>query len=152
MPETISSFGVDFIRCFCYLLPDFFLVPFIPNDHVHTVQVMFIFINKPITLNGAAMYHIPTGKCLKRYRLSEKAAEMIMKATEEENVTYEAFIDGRAYAGNDFLKDPEDIDIVIRISKSCCLFPFQAEQFRKKSKARFLSGIFIGNLYEILNR
>ena len=24
-----------------------------------------------ITLNGAAMYHIPTGKCLKRYRLSE---------------------------------------------------------------------------------
>ena len=32
---------------------------------------------------------------------------MIMKATEEENVTYEAFIDGRAYAGNDFLKDPE---------------------------------------------
>ena len=60
-----------------------------------------------ITLNGAAMYHIPTGKCLKRYRLSEKAAEMIMKATEEENVTYEAFIDGRAYAGNDFLKDPE---------------------------------------------
>lgn len=64
-----------------------------------------------ITLNGAAMYHVPTGKCLKRYRLSEKAAEAIMKATEEEPVTYEAFIDGVAYAGKNFLENPEAFGI-----------------------------------------
>lgn len=64
-----------------------------------------------ITLNGAAMYHVPTGKCLKRCRLSEKAAESIMKATEGEYVTYEAFIDGFAYAGKNFLEDPEAFGI-----------------------------------------
>ncbi len=74
----------------------------LPKDMVELHGVEYA-----ITLNGAAMYHVPTGKCLKRYRLSEKAAEAVMKATEGESVTYEAFIDGSAYAGNDFLEDPE---------------------------------------------
>lgn len=74
----------------------------LPKDMVELPGVEYA-----ITLNGAAMYHVPTGKCLKRYRLSEKAAEAVMKATEGESVTYEAFIDGSAYAGNDFLEDPE---------------------------------------------
>lgn len=74
----------------------------LPQDMVELPGVEYA-----ITLNGAAMYHVPTGKCLKRYRLSEKAAEAIMKVTEGEPVTYEAFIDGAAYAGKDFLKDPE---------------------------------------------
>lgn len=73
----------------------------LPRDMVELPGVEYA-----ITLNGAAMYHVPTGKCLKRYRLSEKAAEAVMKATKGEPVTYEAFIDGIAYAGNDFLRDP----------------------------------------------
>lgn len=73
----------------------------LPRDVVELPGVEYA-----ITLNGAAMYHVPTGKCLKRYRLSEKAAEAVMKATEGESVTYEAFIDGIAYAGKDFLENP----------------------------------------------
>lgn len=73
----------------------------LPRDMVELPGVEYA-----ITLNGAAMYHVPTGKCLKRYRLSEKAAEAVMQATKGEPVTYEAFIDGIAYAGNDFLRDP----------------------------------------------
>ena len=78
----------------------------LPGDMVELPGVEYA-----ITLNGAAMYHVPTGKCLKRYRLSEKAAEAIMKATEEEPVTYEAFIDGIAYAGKNFLENPEAFGI-----------------------------------------
>lgn len=63
-------------------------------------------IEYAITGNGAAMYHLPTGKCLKRYRLSENAVEAIMEATKEEDVTYEAFIDGVAYADKMYLEDP----------------------------------------------
>ncbi|MCM1174849.1 MAG: Cof-type HAD-IIB family hydrolase [Blautia sp.] len=74
----------------------------LPRDMVELPGVEYA-----ITLNGAAMYHVPTGKCLKRYRLSEKAADAIMSATEKAGVTYEAFIGGAAYAGKDFLEDPE---------------------------------------------
>lgn len=73
----------------------------LPRDMVELPGVEYA-----ITLNGAAMYHVPTGKCLKRYRLSEKAAEAVMEATKGEPVTYEAFIGGNAYAGKDFLEDP----------------------------------------------
>lgn len=59
-----------------------------------------------ITLNGAAMYHVPTGKCLKRYRISEKAVEAVMRVTEGEPVSYEAFLDGAAYADKKFLENP----------------------------------------------
>ncbi|MCI9373666.1 MAG: Cof-type HAD-IIB family hydrolase [Lachnospiraceae bacterium] len=74
----------------------------LPRDMVELPGVEYA-----ITLNGAAMYHVPTGKCLKRSRLSAKAAEAIIKATEGQPVSYEAFIDGTAYAGNDFLENPE---------------------------------------------
>ena len=64
-------------------------------------------IEYAITGNGAAMYHLPTGKCLKRYRLSKQAVEAIMNATKAEDVTYEAFIDGIAYADKVYLEDPQ---------------------------------------------
>ena len=64
-------------------------------------------IEYAITGNGAAMYHLPTGRCLKRYRLSKQAVEAIMNATKAEDVTYEAFIDGIAYADKVYLEDPQ---------------------------------------------
>lgn len=64
-------------------------------------------IEYAITCNGAAMYYLPEGKCLKRYRLSENAVEAIMKATAKDNVTYEAFIDGIAYADKVYLENPQ---------------------------------------------
>lgn len=63
-------------------------------------------IEYAITSNGASMYHVPTGKCLKRYQLSEHAVEAIMNATRAEDVTYEAFIDGVAYADKIYLEEP----------------------------------------------
>lgn len=63
-------------------------------------------IEYAITGNGAAMYHLPTGKCLKRYRLSEKAVEAVMNATKGVDTTYEAFIDGIAYADKKYLAEP----------------------------------------------
>ncbi|MCM1388001.1 MAG: Cof-type HAD-IIB family hydrolase [Bacillus sp. (in: Bacteria)] len=63
-------------------------------------------IEYAITGNGAAMYHLPTGKCLKRYQLSERAIEAVMRVTKDEDVTYEAFIDGIAYADKRYLAEP----------------------------------------------
>lgn len=63
-------------------------------------------IEYAITCNGAAMYHIPTGECLKRYRISADAVEAVMEATKEEPVAYEAFIDGVAYAGREYIEHP----------------------------------------------
>lgn len=63
-------------------------------------------IEYAITCNGAAMYHVPSGKCLKRFRLPQEAVEAIMKATGKEDVTYEAFIDGIAYACREYIENP----------------------------------------------
>lgn len=59
-----------------------------------------------VTCNGAAMYHIPTGKCLKRYRLKSKAVEAVMEAVAGADVTYETFSDGIAYAGKEYIENP----------------------------------------------
>ena len=63
-------------------------------------------IEYAITCNGAAMYHVPTKKCLKKYQLSKEAVETVMKVTAGETVMYEAFIDGIAYAGKEYIEDP----------------------------------------------
>lgn len=63
-------------------------------------------IKYAVTCNGAAMYDLPAKKCLKRYRLSGTAVEAVMRVTKEEDVTYEAFIDGIAYAGKEYIEDP----------------------------------------------
>lgn len=63
-------------------------------------------IEYAITCNGAAMYHVPSGTCLKRYRLPQDAVEAVMEATKEEPVTYEAFINGIAYAGREYIENP----------------------------------------------
>lgn len=75
-------------------------------------------IEYAVTGNGAAMYHVPTGKCLHRHMLKEKDIAAIMEATQgrkeeavmgtgaEGTVTYEAFIDGVAYAGKEYVENP----------------------------------------------
>ncbi len=64
-------------------------------------------IEYAVTGNGAAMYHVPTGRCLHRYRLEEEDVAAIMKATQGEPVAYEAFIDGVAYAGREYIENPQ---------------------------------------------
>jgi len=63
-------------------------------------------IEYAITSNGAAIYHVPTGDCLHRYLLNPESVERILKLTQEELVTYEAFVEGRAYADAEYVRDP----------------------------------------------
>ncbi len=59
-----------------------------------------------VTSNGAAMYHVPTGKCLHSYRMRAEDVQAIMDATVAQPVTYEAFIHGVAYAGREYIENP----------------------------------------------
>jgi len=63
-------------------------------------------IEYAITSNGAAVYHLPTGKRLRGFTLPPAAAEEILRLTADEPLTYEAFVDGIAYGGADYVADP----------------------------------------------
>lgn len=59
-----------------------------------------------ICSNGAGVYELSTGKALVRYQLKPAAVERVLSLAEGENLTYEAFIDGRAYAQRDYVENP----------------------------------------------
>ena len=63
-------------------------------------------IEYAITSNGAAVYHVPTGKCLHNYTLTPTSVRQILQLTEHEPVVYEAFVAGIAYADGDYVRDP----------------------------------------------
>lgn len=64
-------------------------------------------IEYAITSNGTAVYHIPTQKCLHQYKLNKNSIEKIIELSKSEQVTYEAFIDGKAYADSTYIDHPE---------------------------------------------
>ncbi len=55
-------------------------------------------IEYAVTGNGSAIYHIPSGRCMKRCLLCPSDIEAVLEAVRGEPVTCEAFMDGRAYA------------------------------------------------------
>lgn len=59
-----------------------------------------------VTSNGASVCHVPTGEILQGYRIDEKMVHKILEFTEDEEIVYEAFIDGHAYADIDYVRDP----------------------------------------------
>ena len=63
-------------------------------------------IEYAITSNGAAVYHIPTGHCLRRYTLTAPSVEKILSFTTTESLAYETFINGIAYADAAYVQDP----------------------------------------------
>ena len=72
-------------------------------------------IRYAITSNGAAVYDLRTGKCLRQYKMTRESLNEILKYTVPERVygyfagmeiSYEAFIDGRAYAEKRYVDDP----------------------------------------------
>ena len=63
-------------------------------------------IEYAVTCNGTAMYHLPSGKCLKRFGMSEEAVCKVMQIASAYDVAYEAFIDGVSYAGREYVEDP----------------------------------------------
>lgn len=63
-------------------------------------------IEYAITSNGAAVYHVPTGRCLRRYLLDPEAVEQVLQITAGEPVSYEGFIEGEAFASADYIRNP----------------------------------------------
>ncbi len=63
-------------------------------------------IRYAVTSNGAAIYDLCTGKCLKQYKLTEQSVREILRLTEGMHLAYEAFIDGKPYAQADYVADP----------------------------------------------
>lgn len=64
-------------------------------------------IEYAITSNGTAIYHIPTKRCLHQYKLDGDTIKEIIQLSKSEKVTYEAFIDGKAYADSTYIDHPE---------------------------------------------
>lgn len=63
-------------------------------------------IEYAITSNGAAIYHVPSGRCLHRYLLTPQSVERILELTRDESISYEGFVEGCAYAAADYVRDP----------------------------------------------
>ena len=64
-------------------------------------------IEYAITSNGAAIYRIAGKECLKSYVLTPESIKTILKLTENDIVTYEAFIKGQAFASTEYTAHPE---------------------------------------------
>lgn len=73
----------------------------LPRDMVELPGVEYA-----ITSNGAAVYHIPTGACLRRYTMTPESVEAVLFRTAGEPVVYEAFVEGVAYADAAYVRDP----------------------------------------------
>ena len=63
-------------------------------------------IEYAITSNGAAVYHLPTGKCLHNYTLTPESVRQILYLMEQESVVYETFVSGIAFADADYVQNP----------------------------------------------
>lgn len=63
-------------------------------------------IEYAITSNGAAVYNIKTKERIKSYLLTENAIDIIMNICKKYPVTYEAFINGVAYTGKEYIDNP----------------------------------------------
>lgn len=63
-------------------------------------------IEYAITSNGAAVYHIPTARRLHGYVLEPRSVLDILRLTRHEQVAYETFIAGAAYADAAYVHDP----------------------------------------------
>lgn len=63
-------------------------------------------ISYVITSNGAAIYHLPTRKCVCEYNMEPDAVERVLELTQSDDIVYEVFIKGRPYAYGPYVRDP----------------------------------------------
>ena len=63
-------------------------------------------IRYAVCCNGATVYDVQTGQCIRRCLLSADAVEAVLSVTADELVSYEGFIDGTAYAGREYIENP----------------------------------------------
>ena len=77
------------------------------NNGVHVCIASGRAFDYAITSNGAAIYRIAGIECLKSYVLTPESVKTILKLTENDIVTYEAFIKGQAFASTEYTAHPE---------------------------------------------
>lgn len=63
-------------------------------------------IEYAITSNGAAVYHIPSGKRIHSYTMEPDSVRTILQLTAEEPVVYETFVNGVAHMDADLMANP----------------------------------------------
>ena len=63
-------------------------------------------IEYAVTSNGAAVCRVPQGEVLQGLKIKKEVTHRILQLTSNEDVVYEAFIDGHAYADERYVKDP----------------------------------------------
>ncbi len=64
-------------------------------------------IEYAVTSNGAAVYHVPTGRCMVEYNLPQEVPGKVLELTKGiEHISYECFIHGKAFGGQEYLEDP----------------------------------------------
>ncbi len=64
-------------------------------------------ISYAVTSNGAAVCRVPSGEVLMHRYLPEQSAERILSISRDPIVTYEAFVNGVAYADSSYMENPE---------------------------------------------
>lgn len=63
-------------------------------------------IEYAVTSNGASVCQVLTGEKLQNYMIEKKVIHKILELTQDEEIVYEAFIDGHAYADIAYVNDP----------------------------------------------
>ena len=63
-------------------------------------------IEYAVTGNGAAVYRLENGERMQAFLMTPESVEAVVRISESEPVTYEAFIDGKAYASKEYIDNP----------------------------------------------
>lgn len=61
-----------------------------------------------VTSNGASVYKIDGGKCIKSYPVPSEAVDYIVKKYNEQNIAFEVFYKGRAFASAYFINNTDE--------------------------------------------
>lgn len=73
----------------------------LPKDVVEVPGIEYA-----ITGNGAAIYSVKDKKRMHEYLLTPESVDVVLNVTKDAPVTYEAFIEGVAYASEDYMNNP----------------------------------------------
>ncbi|MDD7740631.1 MAG: HAD-IIB family hydrolase, partial [Lachnospiraceae bacterium] len=63
-------------------------------------------IRYAVTSNGAAVYDLQENRLLKQQKLSKRVVLEIIDRMDQEEIVYEAFIDGKPYGQREYVEDP----------------------------------------------
>lgn len=74
-------------------------------------------IEYAITSNGAAIYRVSDNKCIHQCKINSSSVEKVLKIKESFPVTFETFIDGKAYADSRYVSDPTIFGVTERAKK-----------------------------------